>query len=261
MADLPQGVSTYQSGTNDTATILVNNVSPMNANQMNGAYDAIIQMQAILGSGPDLKGSVADLAARLAVQMSASGILLPIGCIIMHGGALPALFTEADGAAISRTGIYANLFAVYGTTFGAGDGSTTFNKPDFRGRLPVGLGSGTGGGSSGVGAPTGGTALANILMGSWRGEENHLLSEAEMPAHVHGVTDPTHRHEERGGSTGGGASVWTMATEIIGDADGNLSTVNFTNSNPTGISIQSTGGGNSHNVTNPQLGVRFIIKY
>jgi microcystin-dependent protein len=255
MADLPQGVSTYQSGTNDTATILVNNVSPMNASQMNGAYDAIIQMQAILGAGPDLKGSMADLAARLAVQMSASGILLPIGCIIMHGGALPALFTEADGAAISRTGIYANLFAVYGTTFGAGDGSTTFNKPDFRGRLPVGLGSGTGGGSSGVGAPTGGTALANILMGSWRGEENHVLSSAEMPSHVHGVTDPGHSHTQQGASGGPGANRLTIDTH-----DTNAS-VNQTSSDATGISIQATGGGNAHNVINPQLGVRFIIKY
>lgn len=43
-----------------------------------------------------------------------------------------------DGAAVSRT-TYADLFAVIGTTFGTGDGSTTFNLPDLRGRMPLGL--------------------------------------------------------------------------------------------------------------------------
>lgn len=255
MSDLPQGSSTYAAGTNDTATLLVNNVSPVNANQMNGAYDAIIQMQAILGAGPDLKGSTADLAARLAVQMSAAGILLPIGSIILHGGITPPLFTDADGTAISRTGIYANLFAVYGTTFGAGDGSTTFNKPNFSGRYPVGLGTGVGGGASGIGPPTGGAALSNILMGAWSGEETHVLSETEMPSHVHGVTDPGHTHVQKG-ATGAPDSNRVKIETLDTPTDGPV-----TGSSTTGISINATGGGNAHNVVNPRLGIRFIIKY
>jgi phage-related tail fiber protein len=47
----------------------------------------------------------------------------------------PTGFLKANGAAISRTGIYANLFAAIGTTFGVGDGSTTFNLPDLRGEF------------------------------------------------------------------------------------------------------------------------------
>ena len=261
MADLTQGVSTYQGGTNDTATILVNNVSPMNANQMNGAYDAIVQMQAILGAGPDLKGSTADLATRLAVQMSASGILLPIGSIILHGGALPSLFINADGSAISRTGIYANLFAVYGTTFGPGDGSTTFNVPNFSGRIPVGLGAGVGGGSSGTGAPTGGSALANILMGAWRGEENHLLTGPESGIQQHTHLQNAHTHEI---TKVNGTHNFGNPGKIVGAEDGGgqgSSTQTSGSTTAVNQDVANTNAVNSHNVINPQLGIRFIIKY
>ena len=112
MADLMQGVSEYETGTLDTAAVLVNNVSPMNANQMNGVADAIIQMQHVLGSGPDLVGALAGLATGLSVQMSAGGIVLPIGCVLLHGGALPPGFVNAFGQEESRTGVTANLFKV-----------------------------------------------------------------------------------------------------------------------------------------------------
>lgn len=261
MADLMQGSSEYETGTLDTAAVLVNNVSPMNANQMNGVADAIIQMQHVLGAGPDLVGAMADLATRLNVQMNASGVLLPVGSIILHCGALPSLFVNAFGQEESRTGVTAGLFSVCGTTFGSGNGTTTFNVPNLQSRVPVGIGTGTGGGASGTGAPTGGSALSNVLMGAWRGAETHTLTEAELPVITPVVNDSGHQHGERGGSTGGGASVRTVATEVLGDAGGNLSTENFTASNVTGITISPFGSGNSHNIITPQLGLRFIIKY
>ncbi len=70
---------------------------------------------------------------------------IPSGTIMMYGGAtLPADagWLIADGSAISRT-TYAELFGAIGTTYGAGDGSTTFNLPDFRGIFPKGAGSQT----------------------------------------------------------------------------------------------------------------------
>jgi len=67
-------------------------------------------------------------------------ILTPSGSVIMHGGSsAPSGYLLCNGAAVSRT-IYANLFAVIGTTFGPGNGSTTFNLPDFRGIFPRGSG-------------------------------------------------------------------------------------------------------------------------
>ena len=75
-----------------------------------------------------------------------------------------------DGRAISRT-TYAALFTAIGAAFGAGDGSTTFNLPDMRGRTPIGAGQGSG--------------LANRVLAATGGEENHILSTAEMPSHTH----------------------------------------------------------------------------
>ena len=66
------------------------------------------------------------------------GMLVPIGAILAYSGAsAPTGWVLCDGAAISRT-TYATLFANIGTNFGAGDGSTTFNVPDLRGRVLVG---------------------------------------------------------------------------------------------------------------------------
>lgn len=60
------------------------------------------------------------------------------GSIIMYGKAqVPSGFLLCDGSAVSRT-TYADLFALISTTYGAGDGSTTFNIPDLRGRSVVG---------------------------------------------------------------------------------------------------------------------------
>lgn len=61
---------------------------------------------------------------------------VPIGTIILHAAATaPAGTLVCDGSAISRT-TYADLFAAIGTTYGAGDGSTTFNLPDVRDEFP-----------------------------------------------------------------------------------------------------------------------------
>lgn len=55
----------------------------------------------------------------------------------------PSGFIKANGAAVSRT-TYADLFSAIGTTYGSGDGSTTFNLPDLRGEFPRGLDDGRG---------------------------------------------------------------------------------------------------------------------
>lgn len=262
MADLMQGSSEYELGTLDTAAVLVNNVSPVNANQPNGLADAIIQMQHILGSGTDLRGTLADLATRIAVQMSASGILLPIGSMLLHGGALPPLFADAFGQEVSRTGLYANLFAVYGTTYGVGNNTTTFNMPDFRGRIPMGLGIGTGGGATGTGAVTGGLALPNITLGGWGGEPSHLLSQGELPNYALPVTGGAHTHplQTRGGGSGEPGTRFVTSSDDLHPSDV------LTNSLPTGAasstpSVTLNGGNNRHNVLNPYLGTRIIIKY
>lgn len=70
---------------------------------------------------------------------SAININTPVGSIQMYAGSTaPSGWLICDGSAISRTD-YADLFSVIGTTYGTGDGSTTFNLPNLKGKVPVGI--------------------------------------------------------------------------------------------------------------------------
>jgi microcystin-dependent protein len=100
------------------------------------------------------------------------------------------------GQAISR-GLYAALFGAIGVAYGVGDGSTTFNLPDFRGR--VGAGRDDMGGSA-AGRLTNATLTPDgNTLGAVGGAQTHALTEAEGPAHNHGGATGSHNH---GGATG-----------------------------------------------------------
>ena len=116
----------------------------------------------------------------------------------------PAGWLRCDGSAVSRA-TYAALYAALGgstSVWGQGDGSTTFNLPDFRSRAPIGAGQGAGLSNRLAGSYGGGTLDANSPK---LGEERHLLANSEMPVHSHGAitgTDsPDHAHNVNG-STG-----------------------------------------------------------
>ena len=97
----------------------------------------------------------------------------PAGIIMPFAGTVaPENYLFCDGSAVSRT-TYATLFDVIGTTFGAGDGSTTFNVPDLSGRVPLGV-------------------STSHALGTTGGSETVTLTEQELPAHVHEV--PQHGH-------------------------------------------------------------------
>lgn len=159
---------------------------------------------------------------------------IPSGTVAMYAGAsAPANWLLCDGSAVSRT-TYAALFAVVGTTYGVGDGSTTFNVPDMRGRIAIGVGTGTGGAASGTGLPTGGSALTPVVRGTWKGEETHTLVTAEMPSHTHNMFG------FQSGTGGGAVNSGFNATPIT----------------PV---TQATGGDGAHNNIQPVMGLNFII--
>ncbi len=171
------------------------------------------------------------------------------GSIIGYAGtaaSVPAGWLICNGAAVSRT-TYADLFAVTGVAYGAGNGSTTFNVPDLLGRVPVGED------SAGSRVPT------NNLRGAASGAATVTLTSNEMPVHSHGVNDPGHNHT---GNPGGG---WGAGP---GDgskfrADANSPAVGWyfiSNYSGTGISIQSSGSGGAHNNLQPYLIINYIIK-
>ena len=166
----------------------------------------------------------------------------PSGSILIFAGTTaPTGWLLCDGNAVTRTR-YSVLFGVIGTTFGAGDTTTTFNVPDLRQKTVVGVGTNT---------------TNNYGLGNTGGEENHTLTVNEIPAHTHTINDPGHSH----------ALTNTAANDQNNDgiAGSNKlssikSTVATTVSAVTNITINNAGGGAAHNNMQPYLALNYIIK-
>src|SRR6266550_5491033 len=121
------------------------------------------------------------------------------------------------------------------TTYGIGDGSTTFNLPDLRGRTIAGKDDMGGSAASRLTSTYFGTSAA--ALGAVGGGESHTLTTAEMPVHNHTITDPGHTHNitsglfvgsSNSGSTGGANSTPTSTFDT-----GGLQALNHT----TGITL------------------------
>lgn len=124
----------------------------------------------------------ADVAAANAAQIAAA---LPAGVMVDFAGtAAPAGWLLCAGQAVSRT-TYAALFAAIGVVHGAGDGTTTFNVPDMRGR--VAAGKDDMGGSAAGRLTTGGSGVNGASLGANGGAETHTLTAAQIPAHTHNL--------------------------------------------------------------------------
>lgn len=150
----------------------------------------------------------------------------PTGVVsIFAGTTAPDGWLICDGSAVSRT-TYANLFNVIGTSYGNGDGSTTFNLPNLNGRVPVGLDS---------------TDTSFDTVGETGGEKTHTLTISEMPSHTHGQNVTA--------GSGGPA--------IRNDYREDSSGIPY----PQGIDTNSAGGGQAHNNLQPYVVMNYIISY
>ena len=116
-----------------------------------------------------------DGANLTGIEGTATGTILP-----WSAASLPSGFLECDGTAVSRS-TYSALFAIIGTTYGAGDGSTTFNTPDLANNVPVGKSPGKALASTG-GANTVAVTAAGNVGGS---TANATLSTAQLASHSH----------------------------------------------------------------------------
>lgn len=169
---------------------------------------------------------------------------VPTGSLFPYAGSsAPTGYLLCDGSSVSSTN-YLALHAVISNTYGGsaytGGSGLNFNLPDLRGRFPMGAGTGSGLNASGTGAPSG-TAQTARTRGQWGGEETHLLTTAEMPAHNHSSTNSLLAYV----ATGGGANLNSGSTYNIYNASSLLN---------------NTGGGGRHAVVPPFVVLNYIIK-
>jgi microcystin-dependent protein len=178
-----------------------------------------------------------------------ANVQVPAGMLFDFAGTTaPTGYLACDGSAVSRT-TYAALFAAISTTWGAGDGSTTFTLPDFRRRVAVG---------------SGGSAVGSLgtTVGSTGGFETHTLTEAQLPAHTHSIdSQGAHTHSSATWSTGSGSSNDYIDVAAKGNAGTTTGAVATSSSNGAHThTASSTGSGSAHNNLQPSAVVLKIIK-
>lgn len=195
---------------------------------------------------------------------------------------VPAGWLLCDGSAVSRID-FAALFAAIGTTWGAGDGVTTFNLPNLEGRMLAGAG-----GAIAVGA-TGGADHVNLIAGQLPAHNHPIIDPGHThtftadphthvvtdPGHNHAITDPGHHHSDlqtaaTGGAAAGGAAAGgvtgdsvtgiTINNHVTGITNQNTNVTGTTDARATGITTGNTGAGADIPTLPPYAGVYHIIK-
>ena len=181
-------------------------------------------------------GTMKTIPASDIKTYTSGNSLVPSGAVMPYAGAsAPTGFLLCDGSAISRS-TYSDLFSAISTTYGTGDGSSTFNVPDLRGRVVAGQDDMGGSSANRLTDQTGG--LNGDTLGDTGGSETHTLTTAQMPAHTHTVT----AHENPGGT---------------GDSNGSEGGDSSYDRSST---TSSTGGGGAHNNVQPTIILNYIIK-
>lgn len=203
-----QGIAEYDSGTTYFIGSLVTE---------NGVvYNSLIDNNT--GNDP-----ATDDGTKWQIGIGGNSGGVPTGTVLSFSGsvsAIPSGYLLGNGAAVSRT-TYSRLFNVIGTLYGIGDGTTTFNLPDGRGRVLVGMD-----GTSDF-----------LIQGTKGGEKAHLLTPSEMPSHNHFL----------------GPDINGTTPQPDLNVFGNYATGDGT------VYTSSTGGGQIHNNLQPYLVIGGII--
>jgi len=183
----------------------------------------------------------------------------PVGTVLLWPGATaPSGYLICNGSAVSRT-TYSLLYTALGgsaSPWGQGDGSTTFNLPDLRGRVPVGT-------------------SATYALAATGGEASHTLAVAEMPAHAHADSGHTHTDAGHGHTDSGhqhnlpGQTIMSAAGAAQGPylgIAGNVTNVGYAQITTGYASVQTghaalanTGGGATHNNMQPYASLNYVI--
>ena len=155
----------------------------------------------------------------------------PPGTVVGYGGIeAPFGWLICDGSAVSRT-LYPDLFFVEGELFGVGDGVTTFNIPDLRGRTMCGPDNGAG------------RVTANNQIAVGGGSESHVQLVSELASHSHGVNYHTDGAEESAPGVLAGESIYALTSNAM----------------DTGMNAD-TGTSDPMDIMKPYLCINYIIK-
>ena len=194
----------------------------------------------------------------------ATGMILPWAAALAD---IPTGYLGCTGANVSRS-TYSALFALIGTTHGAGDGNTTFGLPNFQNRMAIGKS-----GTYGLGTTGGATTATATMSGSVSVTVNsHTLTTSQIPSHTHFIM------KEGSVTTNGVFGAVTNPTAYKGNNGGMGSSdyhVQFSTGNPDVGATNAIGGGQGHShtasgsfggaqdtfsVLNPYISINFIIK-
>lgn len=195
--------------------------------------------------------------------------------IAFAGSTTPENYLLCDGSAVSRTD-YSSLFEAIGTTYGAGDGSTTFNVPDLTGKICLGISGGhalgTSGGAEGI------TLDSNNIPEHLHGvpQHGHLSSiTAKTPSLSHNVSSQcnfnyTQLNGTRGERTGSNLQIYNSKTSAgmsrstdfaVAKHEATSCTVTGGVSDCAAFDTLSAGSGAAHNNMMPYLALTYLIRY
>ena len=224
LASVPYSLRTDHSGSADSAAHALQSNKALALDAPDGGPENAVFV--------DKDGNI-EVAGRIKDK---TGFIMPVGTVLPFAGNDTTAIEGwliCDGKEVNRIK-YADLFAVIGVGYGAGDQVSTFKLPDLRTRMPVGMMSGN----------------ANFgQMGGIGGEEEVTLSTDQIPAHNH-YLEAGHRNVTLLGNTGGSLFDYDAGGgRVFNDP---LFTVQTT---------QNAGGGQSHNNLQPYIVMNYIIKY
>ena len=178
-----------------------------------------------------------DGSGNLSFIAIAAADSIPVGSVMPYAGSTnPTNWLFCAGQAISRS-TYADLFTIIGTTYGVGDGSTTFNIPDLRGRLVAGQDDMGGTSANRLTGLSGGDVL-----GASGGAETHTLTTTEMPSHTHGAGSYQIAGSSGGSGSGAALNLGAASSKAVTGTSG------------------AAGSSGAHNNVQPTFILNYIIR-
>ena len=238
-------------------------IIPINANQIADNSIDNSEFQQLNNVSSNIQTQINSKLTAAGAFTIATGMILPWAAPLADK---PTGYLNCDGSNVSRS-TYSALFAIISTTYGVGNGSTTFGLPNFQNRMAIGKS-----GTYSLGATGGSTTESYTPVGSVSTTVNsHTLTLAEIPSHSHfivsntkttsnGVGVPTGAHATYGNNGGMGSSDYALQGSSTTPNVLSTNTQGSSGSHNHGSSSSFSGSSATLDILNPYISINFIIK-